>query len=404
MSLKLSIIIPCYNCAQTLRESVDSCYVQGLETTEFEIVMVDDGSSDGTRALMQTLATEHDNIHLMYHEQNKGGGAARNTGIRSSHGDIIYCLDSDNLFATNSVQPMLDYLQETNADGVAFYERRFFFGTHLTKYTTHINRITDRIITLLDLFNESNTLLDNFFYTRTAYNKTAGYPEQHGFDTQCFEMRYLVAGNTVRVQPHSFFYHRQGMKERSYFERVHASGMFSVNYILMYEEMFHLFTPELQKLLISFPLFSHTRSYGENLLNLVKNKVINNEPVFISNYYDYLTPDSAAHWLVQNPVTTSTVKLEHIYHHIFHNDYPAAQILFATYIQENKTITPYLQFLALRIVHGLAGIPQNRVIATTFTNMRTIELKPITTPGGQLGELLRKSLFLRYVREMLRKK
>ena len=168
MKLQLSIIIPCYNCEKTLREAVDSCYTQELSNDEFEIVMVDDGSSDDTWTLMEQLATERPNIRLVFHEINKGGGAARNTGIKEAQGQIIYCLDSDNVFAPNSVLPMLDYLDEKKVDGVAFYERRFFFGTNLKRYNTHIN-ISKEIITLIDLFNKSNTLLDNFFFTKTSF-------------------------------------------------------------------------------------------------------------------------------------------------------------------------------------------------------------------------------------------
>ena len=58
---KLSITIPCYNCEKTLREAVESCYKQGFENeNDFEIVMVDDGSKDGTRELFNIP------LNLMY--------------------------------------------------------------------------------------------------------------------------------------------------------------------------------------------------------------------------------------------------------------------------------------------------------------------------------------------------
>src|SRR5680860_542870 len=147
MSLKLSIIIPCFNCESTLREAVDSCFQQNLKEADFEILMIDDGSEDKTRNVMELLAAEHKNVHLIFHKKNKGGGAARNTGIHNAKGEIIYCLDSDNVFAPYSVKPMLEYLVTSATDGVAFHERRFFLGNNKKKYKSHFN-ITDTTITI----------------------------------------------------------------------------------------------------------------------------------------------------------------------------------------------------------------------------------------------------------------
>ena len=88
--LELSIIIPCYNCENTLREAVESCYIQGFREDEFEIVMVNDDSKDATSLVMKELASEHSNIRTHYHDTNQGGGATRNTAtkISSSEGSL----------------------------------------------------------------------------------------------------------------------------------------------------------------------------------------------------------------------------------------------------------------------------------------------------------------------------
>jgi glycosyltransferase involved in cell wall biosynthesis len=389
MTPKLSIIVPCYNCELTLREAVESCYAQDLDLTEFEVVMVDDGSKDGTRALMQQLAAEHSNIRLFFHEVNKGGGAARNTGIREAIGEIIYCLDSDNIFAHKSVKSILEYLTDTKSDGAAYYERRFFFGTNTKKFTTHLNTITDRSITLIDLFTTSNTLLDNFFYTKASYLKTAGYPEHHGFDTQCFEMRYLAAGNTVRVCPDSIFYHRQAMQEKSYFERVHSSGMFSVNFMLIFEDIFHLFTPRVQQVLLEFPLFTANKSYGENILDLVKRQVQAGEPVFVSDWSDYLSTDSRIKWLTKNP-TAPQKDLIQTYDYLDKNQPATALTALTTYINKMQILTPYLEFLSLRIMHALSGTRPQDTVKKTLADTPNLQVTPLSTRGGMIAVWLRR--------------
>jgi len=261
---KLSIIIPCYNCVETLKEAFDSCFTQNLTLEDFEIIMVDDGSSDTTWALINKLAGTKQNVKVLFHKKNKGGGAARNTGIRESSGTFIFCLDSDNILEKNTFSRMISFAENFNLDGVAIHDRRFF-SSDTTRYKSSMNLVFDRNITLEDLFNETHVLLDNFLYRRTAYNKTKGYPEHHGFDTQCFEVRFLSAGNKVQICPETIFYHRQAAATASYYEREYNSGNFSKNYYLIFEEIAPLLSDEAVLMLMKFDIFTKW-STKENLL------------------------------------------------------------------------------------------------------------------------------------------
>src|SRR5512146_1648427 len=93
---KLSIIIPCYNCERTLEAAVDSIYRQE-SAIPFDVTMVDDGSDDRTYERMKMLAAQHRRIRLVRHAANVGGGAARNTAVAHSDGDLIFCLDADDM-------------------------------------------------------------------------------------------------------------------------------------------------------------------------------------------------------------------------------------------------------------------------------------------------------------------
>ncbi len=309
MSKKLSIIIPCYNSATTLSEAVLSCYEQGLNESDFEIIIVNDASTDETKDEMEKLSHKYGNISLAFHEKNLGGGASRNTGIRLAAGEIIFCLDSDNFFAQQSVGTMLDYLQQSNLDGVAFHERRFFIGNNINKYSTHINPISDQAIDISDIFSINNhVLLDNFFFTKEAYYKTAGYPEHHGFDTQCFELRFLAAGNKVQICPNSVFYHRQDKKHNSYFQRVYKSGMFSLNYYLIAEDIIHLLSDKTLELIINFDIFTNSELNIQSLKAKL-DQANEADTLLEHNYQDYLKADGANDWLNKNSDSTDKFNL-----------------------------------------------------------------------------------------------
>lgn len=269
-NLTLSIIIPCYNCADTLEEAVASIYTQHF-TIPYEVIMVDDGSPQkSTPELMKKLTQKYPHITCYFYDENHGGGAARNTGIAKASGDLIYCLDSDNILAPDSLQKMINFLYEKKCDGVAFCERRFFIGKNIKNYSSLVNTITDRSIQLKDIFNDSGTLLDNFLFTKKSYLKTKGFPEHHGFDTQSFEMRYLSADNTVYICKDSIFYHRQASKNTSYFEREYNAGNFSLYYYYCIEDIFELLSPTAQEAIMTYDVFANS-SFKENISTLLKN-------------------------------------------------------------------------------------------------------------------------------------
>lgn len=363
MDHTLSIIIPCYNCEKTLREAVDSCYRQNLQEDEFEIVMVDDGSSDGSWSLIQQIATEHNNIKLIQHEENRGGGAARNTGIKGSQGEIIYCLDSDNIFADNSVGKMLDFLESTDADGVAFYERRFFFGDNTQSYESKFCDILDRQIQLEDMFSEAVIMLDNFFFKKTAYEETHGYPEHHGFDTQAFEIEFLAKKLRVLICPNSVFYHRQNQPgHKSYYVREYEKGHISINTFLAFETILELFNDELIELFINFDVFKkNTHGLSENLRSAIC--------AHVQDGNQLLKGDASRSVATKCFIAMSKSLLQH--------DFETAHEYYVQCLREYG-MTPLLLFSLFRIEFGLVGDNTNNLDKTVLQNLSSYGL--ITKP------------------------
>jgi glycosyltransferase involved in cell wall biosynthesis len=265
MPHSLSIIMPCYNCADTVEEAFDSISQQDF-SIPYEVVMVNDGSTDRTATVLRKLAKGNKQLKIIQHPRNLGGGAARNTGIAHSKGSLIYCLDSDNILPLNSLAQLVDFLLAKKCDGVGFHHRKFFSGSSQNFARTVSNPIVNRPIKLKDFFAKESTLLDNFLFTRKAFLKTKGYPTHHGFDTQCFEIRFIAAKNLVWICPNSLFLHRQFPQQgKSYFERVYDNGEFSKNMYLIYEDIMPMFSAKVRKTIAQFDIFKNTSLEKQNL-------------------------------------------------------------------------------------------------------------------------------------------
>ena len=104
--MKLSVIIPAYNAAATLGEAL--CSVEQQHVQPFEVVVVNDGSTDETAAVIQSFV---DRLPLVWVDQaNAGLGAARNAGMRAAKGDAWAFLDADDVWGSNKLAHARDYL------------------------------------------------------------------------------------------------------------------------------------------------------------------------------------------------------------------------------------------------------------------------------------------------------
>ncbi|MDD4938655.1 MAG: glycosyltransferase [Candidatus Omnitrophica bacterium] len=100
----ISVIIPTYNRAQYIREAIDSVLEQSCK--DWEIIVVDDGSTDNTRDILKAYAK----VRYIY-QKNKGPGAARNLGVRNSRAEHIAFLDSDDLWLPEKLKKQREVLE-----------------------------------------------------------------------------------------------------------------------------------------------------------------------------------------------------------------------------------------------------------------------------------------------------
>ena len=113
----LSIIIPLYNCEKYIKHCLDSILAQGLNKSDFEIIIVDDGSVDNSYAIATAYATGHDNI-IVVRQENQGVACTRNNALKMAKGNYVTFVDADDMLVGGSLAKLLRIAMENKAEMV----------------------------------------------------------------------------------------------------------------------------------------------------------------------------------------------------------------------------------------------------------------------------------------------
>lgn len=141
MSLKLSVIIPCYNEQSTVAEIIRRVRAVHLA---HEIIVVDDGSTDGSREVLAQVEPGSD-LKVIRHERNLGKGAAVRTGFKNATGDVLLIQDADLEYDPREYPTLLKPIEEGISDVV--YGSRFLGGPRKAMFFW--NMVANRTLTLV---------------------------------------------------------------------------------------------------------------------------------------------------------------------------------------------------------------------------------------------------------------
>ena len=107
--VRISVIMPCYNSGRYLAECIDSVLAQTV--LDFELILIDDGSSDDTMTIASRYA-EMDSRVSVYYQENSGVSAARNLGLMHASGEWITFVDSDDILPEDALEWLLTGAEE----------------------------------------------------------------------------------------------------------------------------------------------------------------------------------------------------------------------------------------------------------------------------------------------------
>ena len=145
----LSVVVPCFNEVDTIAESVAMVLKLG-EQLKLELIIVDDCSTDGSSEIVSSIAAAHDNIVAVYHDRNRGKGAALRTGFKIAKGEYVAVHDADLEYDPFDLLRLLEPLKSGKAD-VAFGSRYLHQEQRRVLYFWH------------SLMNKALTFLSNIF-------------------------------------------------------------------------------------------------------------------------------------------------------------------------------------------------------------------------------------------------
>lgn len=210
---KLSIVIPCYNEKNTIKEILAEIFAVDLGTTDKEIIIVDDGSKDGTRDILTGLSKAHKEIQLIFQEKNQGKGAALKKGILESTGDVVVIQDADLEYDPQEYKRLLYPIERGQADVV--YGSRFIGGEpHRIIY--YRNQVANKFLTFLSNMFTGLNLSD----METCYKMMRGdlargiaehlHAQRFGFEP---EVTARIAKSKVRVYEIGISYYGRSKEE-----------------------------------------------------------------------------------------------------------------------------------------------------------------------------------------------
>lgn len=171
----VSVVIATYNRANYLAETIDS--VLGQSFQKFELILVDDGSTDETRRIVAPYGSR---VRYLYQE-NRGPSAARNLGARNASAGWISIQDSDDLCLPNHLETLYGYADKHPESGMVFANGSYLGGPAHNRETiipaAKSRRLADEGVRLEDLFDKSIVRLQAALISKRCYDDVGGHDE-----------------------------------------------------------------------------------------------------------------------------------------------------------------------------------------------------------------------------------
>ena len=157
MSLKLNVIIPCYNEKNTIEIIIDKVLNVNIEPHEKKIIVIDDHSNDGSTDILKKYENKND-IEILYHEKNYGKGKAIRSGLTKVEEGLVLIQDADLEYNPRDYKKLLKPFEEANADVV--YGSRFLGGQEYSRIHYFWHFIANKILTFLCNFFTNLNMTD----------------------------------------------------------------------------------------------------------------------------------------------------------------------------------------------------------------------------------------------------
>lgn len=239
----VSVIMPVYNAGKYLKESLDCILNQSL--SDLEVICVDDGSSDDSLDIIKDIAATDSRVKY-HHQENRGGGAARNVAIKHATGKYIYFMDADDKLDNNALKECFDISEEKHLDFLIFKAIDYVedTGEYVTseEYTMSdvCNFVKDKVFSYKDLgdliFKISVTPWCKFYNREFVVKSNAKFAEGLIFHDNIFFYDSLFYAKRI------YFYNKVLYTRRRHSASSTGAGdRRHINYITISEMIWEIF-------------------------------------------------------------------------------------------------------------------------------------------------------------------
>lgn len=222
MNTKVSVIVPVYNVKQYIDQCLDSLLHQ--DYADYEVILVDDGSTDGSGTICDAVAGTNDNVKVI-HQENQGLSAARNSGTAVATGEYVAYVDSDDWVAENYISYQMKLALAYDADIVTVRQQSMWNGSKLGP--------TDYSIEKVERFNTSEAMEEICYGDKMGFSacklfrkeivKKYSFPEGALYEDLAVmykifgDAKYIVYSNL----PLYFYRRREGSIKNGKFDKRH---------------------------------------------------------------------------------------------------------------------------------------------------------------------------------------
>ena len=231
MSPLLSIIIPLYNTEQYIGQCIRSIVDRTTDPSLYEIIVVDDGSTDSSAAIMNGLCTSFENVHLL-RQENKGVSTARMAGAAQAKGAYIWFIDSDDWIEEDALTQVLGNISSNTVD--------ILIAPFVLRFPDNRNDFISPVITKPDVVEGRNLLRTKqyifvgppyFVFKRSFLEDSWLYfPEHTRFEDEYFSRVLLYRAKTIQLLTEPLYNYRQNLDSFMHSSNIESASFFITVY------------------------------------------------------------------------------------------------------------------------------------------------------------------------------
>ena len=208
----LSLIIPVYNSMPYFKECLDSVFSQDLDSGSYEVILVDDGSTDGSGALCDETAAKHKNVKVVHQDNSGYASRPRNVGLDIARGEYVFFADADDNLYPHALSKMLDHARDLKCDiGLFKIDAREWGTTHAGLFAESREHCTFSNANLVDFFGSYRLIKRNLIEDNRIRFIEGINPEDWAFALEC----YLCADNICVINDQYYYRWRKRSDGRS---------------------------------------------------------------------------------------------------------------------------------------------------------------------------------------------